>query len=318
MTITTAQNDQDIDVRGLNSIRMFKWEDESWTTVTLSANFSQNDRISATPYFLIPCYIGTYDVYIECQGDQAVKSIGGKADGCWGGIIAYDTTKAGWQARTYSGCSMQNYKESRTDVCGHPDVDLNGCKFKANRAVECDYYCSFRLVVETDGYWALQAPPVMKDSDFNYEVSYGGYTNKTMEWGAVSIAIDEVNNKTVPWNQRGRSKPRKFPFGVTTTSTTTPAHLSPGCASLVGEPSNLLIPEKENSGLALNQSSPSSAVDDPVMFDHDELISRLEVIPTESDVRLIPAVITSPQEIVGFLERSGSSRSWTGVITLDD
>lgn len=133
-------------------------------------------------------------MYLECEGFQACKSIGGKADGCWNGIVAYDSTREGWMARAYSGCTISNYKATTNFVCGHPDTELNGCKFTTDRGIECDFYGSFHLDVQEDGYWALQAPPIMKSSDYNYIVSYGGFTEKNLEWGSVSISIDEIND----------------------------------------------------------------------------------------------------------------------------
>lgn len=174
--------------------------------MTLSAGYSANNAQLATPYVLIPVEKGTHSVYIECEGDYAVKTIGGKADGCWNGIIAFDARRDGWMAREYAGVKMSNYKASCDFVCGHPDVVLNDCKFAASRGVECDFICSFHLEVEDDGYFALQAPPIMKDSDFNYAVSYANYTEKLMEWGAINIQIDEVNPDSTYKSRRTMSK----------------------------------------------------------------------------------------------------------------
>lgn len=201
-------NSHDIDVKSLSLIRLFKWEDESWTSVNLSANYLKNDRVEATPYFLIPSNKGKYSVYIECEGFQAVKSIGGQADGCWTGLIAYDRSKEGWQARTYTATAITNYKASSTTVGGHPDSELNDCKFRQERMVESDFSCSFHLECDGDGYWALQAPPVQKSSDYNYVVSYANYTEKRLEWGSVSISIDEVNETASPSAWKGKPRNR--------------------------------------------------------------------------------------------------------------
>lgn len=185
---------------------MYKWEDESWDTVNLSANYSFNDRVSARPYMIVPADVGTFSVYIEANGFMTVKTIGGKADGCWNGIIAYDASVSGWDVGNYKRCTISNFKTSMRFVCGHPDVELNGCKFSGNRGVECDWIASFELHCDDDeGGWVLYAPPIQKDSTFNYVVSYANYTDKTCEWGSVSISIDEENSKSDSLNVR-RSK----------------------------------------------------------------------------------------------------------------
>lgn len=139
---------------------------------------------------------------------MAVKSIKGKADGCWAGMLAYDATKNGWSVSEYVGCKITNIQGNTTFVCGHPDVKLNDCTFKKDRGVECDFVCSFHLEADDDdSKWLLYVPPIQKSDDFNYIVSYSNYTDKWCEWGSISISIDEVNKpssitRTRPWGRR--------------------------------------------------------------------------------------------------------------------
>lgn len=194
MKISTAENDRDIVAKSFNYARFYKWEDDKWETVNLSAGFASNDSEKAQPYIIVPADKGKFQVYLECNGFQAVKSIGGKADGCWSGLVAYEATGPGWLVNQYVGCTITNYQSSMKFVCGHPDVELNGCKFKANRGVEADFYASFDLEADDDdSKWVLYAPDLRKDSDYNYVVSYGGYTDKICEIGSIAISIDEVN-----------------------------------------------------------------------------------------------------------------------------
>lgn len=173
---------------------MFKWEDENWQTVTLSAGYAVNDRVRAQPYVIVPADEGQFSVYIEAEGFYNVKSIGGATPGSWCGFIAYNTKDPGWLVNQYSGCTITNYKDRSDFVEGHPDAVVNDCHLRAGRAVEADFYCSFDLRVEAGGgMWIIYAPYLQKDSDYNYIVSYGGYTNKTCEFGSLSISIDEVN-----------------------------------------------------------------------------------------------------------------------------
>jgi len=182
---------------------MYCWEDEQWKKVHLTANYAANDRASAQPYVIIPARKGHFKVYMECEGFQAVKSIKGKADGSWCGMIAYDTTQSSWMVNEYIGCKITDFRSTTTWVCGHPDVKLNDCQFKPNRGVECDYFCSFDLVCDDDdSKWVIYAPRIQKDSDFNYVVSYANFTDKRMEWGGVSISIDEVNDEEAPKKAR--------------------------------------------------------------------------------------------------------------------
>lgn len=146
---------------------------------------------------VIPASKGKFHVYLECDGQMAVKSVGGKADNTWRGLIAYDTSRRMWNVGNYKGCVIENYKMNSTFVNGHPDVELNDCKFDKARGVEADWYASFQLTCDDDeGSWLLYAPPIPKDSLYNYTVSYGEYTENMCEWGAVSISIDEDNGST--------------------------------------------------------------------------------------------------------------------------
>nr|UYL94429.1 MAG: ORF5 [Chickpea chlorotic stunt virus] len=176
---------------------MWKWEDDNWMEVNLQANYAVNNSQYAEPYTIIPASKGKFHVYLECDGQMAVKSVGGKADNSWRGLIAYDTSRRMWNVGNYKGCVIENYKKTDSFVLGHPDVEVNDCKFDKARGVEADWYASFQLTCDDDeGAWILYAPPIPKDSLYNYTVSYGEYTENMCEWGAVSISIDEDNNST--------------------------------------------------------------------------------------------------------------------------
>lgn len=190
--VKTRRNDEYMDVGSLSSVKLYFWKDESWSIEYLSANYSQNDSNRATPYFLIPVSEGKYSVYIECEGFQAVKAKDGPNDGKMSGFITYSEGQNGWMARAYTGCTISNYRATDSKVAGHPDLEVNGCNV-TDQLVERDFYCSFHLDATGDGYFALQAPPIEKSDHHNFVVSYGNFTNKTLEWGSVSISIDEVN-----------------------------------------------------------------------------------------------------------------------------
>lgn len=208
--VKTRGNNEFCDVGPLNNVSMYFWKDEAWSVETLSAGYSINNRDRATPFFLVPVEKGKYSVYIQCEGFKAVKAKGGSNDGRMSGFITDNPSQAGWRAYNYDGCVISNYKASNDRVQGHPDLKVNGCSF-SDQLVETDFYCSFHLEVATEGYFGLQAPPIEKDDHYNYVVSYANFTEKVMEWGSVSIAMDEVNegayraskwDKTAPVNAR--------------------------------------------------------------------------------------------------------------------
>nr|AEI55849.1 RTD [Cucurbit aphid-borne yellows virus] len=184
---------------------MYKWEDEKWDKVNLQAGYSRNDRRCMETYLTIPADKGKFHVYLEADGEFVVKHIGGELDGSWLGNIAYDVSQRGWNIGNYKGCKIKNYQSNTTFVAGHPDATMNSKSFDSARAVEVDWYASFELECDDEeGSWAIYPPPIQKDSSYNYTVSYGNYTEKYCEWGAISVSIDEDNNGSAP-----RRIPRK-------------------------------------------------------------------------------------------------------------
>ena len=185
---------------------MYKWEDERWDKVNLQAGYSRNDRRCMETYLTIPADKGKFHVYLEADGEFVVKHIGGELDGSWLGNIAYDVSQRGWNIGNYKGCKITNYQSNTVFVAGHPDATMNGKSFDTARAVEVDWFASFELECDDEeGSWAIYPPPIQKDSSYNYTVSYGNYTEKYCEWGAISVSIDEDNdNGDVP-----RRIPRK-------------------------------------------------------------------------------------------------------------
>lgn len=185
---------------------MYKWEDEKWDKVNLQAGYSRNDRRCMETYFVIPASRGKFHVYLEADGEFVVKHIGGDRDGNWLGNIAYDVSQRGWNIGDYKGCKISNYQSNTVFVAGHPDAEMNGKHFDAARAVEVDWFASFELTCDDeDGAWRIYPPPIQKDSSYNYTVSYGEYTEKYCEWGAVSVSIDEDNST----GTKSRIKPHK-------------------------------------------------------------------------------------------------------------
>nr|QFP92658.1 P5 protein [Pepper vein yellows virus]QQZ00020.1 P5 protein [Pepper vein yellows virus] len=184
---------------------MYKWEDEKWDKVNLQAGYSRNDRRCMETYLTIPADKGKFHVYLEADGEFVVKHIGGDLDGSWLGNIAYDVSQRGWTIGNYKGCKIKNFQTNTTFVAGHPDAKMNGKTFDSARAVEVDWFASFELECDDEeGSWMIYPPPIQKDASYNYTVSYGNYTEKYCEWGAISVSIDEDNEGYAP-----RRIPRK-------------------------------------------------------------------------------------------------------------
>jgi len=212
--ILTAENNRNIDSRPLNYVSLWKWEDERWDKLNLQAGYSRNDTRCMEVYCVIPANVGKFNVYLEADGEFVIKHIGGKLDGSWLGNIAYDVSQRGWTVANYKGCKIENLQVNTTFVPGHPDAEMNGKSFDSARAIEVDWFASFELTCNDDeGSWMLYPPPIQKDSSYNYTVSYGNYTEKYCEWGAISIAIDEINEGSEPKSLRKREMAQVAPEG---------------------------------------------------------------------------------------------------------
>lgn len=178
----------------LSKVSLYRWEDEQWTVSDFEAYWSENRTAYATACIEIPVSKGNHSVYIECEGFQPVKALTAPNDGKMSGLVAYNPARDGWSAYPRQGCTISNYRATDKKVFGHPELEINNCKFTSNQVVERDFFCSFHLECTTDSaIFVLQAPPLEKLDTYNYIVSYGDYSEKELEFGAISISIDEVN-----------------------------------------------------------------------------------------------------------------------------
>jgi hypothetical protein len=191
--VKTRGNSEYLDVGPLENVTMYLWKDESWSIEQLSAGYRVNNRERAIPFVLFPVDKGKYSVFIQCEGFKAVKAKGGTNDGKMSGFLCDNANLAGWRAYAYSGCTISNYRTSDSNVPGHPDMKVNGGSF-TDQLVERDFSCSFHLEVPQQGYFGLEAPPIEKSDHFNFVVSCANFTDKILEWGSISVAIDEVND----------------------------------------------------------------------------------------------------------------------------
>lgn len=190
-SILSSGNDQYIDIGSLSAVELFRWENENWATVQISSSFYTNNRRYAIPQMHIPCYPGEYSVYVECEGFQSTKHTDGKELGSMIGFIAYEPSRQSWYVASGEGNEITRYAKSVNDVLGASELKVNGCEFKTRRYVERDASMSFHLKVTKESTWSLVAPAIEKADGYNYLVSYGSRTWKSMEFGSVSITIVE-------------------------------------------------------------------------------------------------------------------------------
>nr|AVQ05167.1 P5 protein [Maize yellow mosaic virus] len=261
---------------------MYYWHDESWSKETMSAGYVQNDSSRATPYFLIPTIVGNYKVYIECEGFQAIKAKGGENNGKMAGFITYDPQQAGWQAYSWAGCSLSNYKMTDGCVQAHPDLKVNGCSFTKGQCVERDVVISFDLSVASEGYWALQAPPIEKSDDHNFIVSYGNYTEKILEWGMVSISIDEINSSNDAQRVPNRNKDTSEPNRLTDFTNSATVGVTVADKNLDSEPEGQLVVQTPSS------QTPANSVAEPASKVSAKVVAWLNNPDLESDAEAPP------------------------------
>lgn len=170
-------------------------ENEKCETKVIDSFWSTNNNVSAQAAFVYPMPEGSYSVNISCEGFQSVDHIGGNEDGYWIGLIAYsNSTGDNWGVGNYKGCTFKNFLATNTWRPGHKDLKLNDCQFTDGQIVERDAVMSFHVdATGTDACFYLMAPKTMKTDKYNYVVSYGGYTNKRMEFGTISVTCDEAD-----------------------------------------------------------------------------------------------------------------------------
>lgn len=192
--IQTRENDEWISLDpGFNKVDLDKWEDEKWTGATLNAGWIESEidkRSGATPYYLFPTKVGEFSVYMECNGFQVAKH---NPNNEWLGFIGYSNTQQNWRISEYSGCQISNLKSAGRLIPGWKDVKVNGCDV-SDQAIEADLACSFHLSVKADGHWRMIGPTVQRNDHYNFVVSYGGWDWREMEFGVVSVSVDEVND----------------------------------------------------------------------------------------------------------------------------
>nr|DAZ90978.1 MAG TPA: readthrough protein [Luteoviridae sp.] len=197
IVIRTRENDDQIIIGNIGPQRLRYMEDEVQQWKNINASWYASTEVSKTPMFVFEMTRGDYTVDIQCEGYQAVTAKGGETAGQWLGMIAYnDSESDNWGVGIYDNCKISNVSNTSSWKLGHKDTRLNGCGFSRGQIIERDATLSFHInVFKEQGRFFLIAPPVMNADKYNYVVSYADYTDKIMEFGSISVTVDEVNGE---------------------------------------------------------------------------------------------------------------------------
>lgn len=162
----------------------------------ISSSWWVNTSVNSQAIFVFDINPGSYSVNISCEGQQSVDHVGGATEGHWLGLIAYgNQSDDNWGVGVYSNCTITKYINTATWRPGHKDLELNGCRFNDGQIVERDAVMSFHVAASNQARFYLAAPKTQKADKYNYVVSYGGYTDKTMEFGTITVTIDEQDDE---------------------------------------------------------------------------------------------------------------------------
>jgi hypothetical protein len=143
--------------------------------------------------FIYPVPQGTWSIEISCEGYQATSSTTDPHRGKSDGMIAYDDNQDKvWNIGVQNNVTISNNKADADWKYGHPDLTINGERFDQKQVVEKDGTVSFHLVTTgPNASFFLAGPAVKKTAKYNFCISYGAWTDRDMEFGLVSVVLDE-------------------------------------------------------------------------------------------------------------------------------
>lgn len=195
MNIGTRESSDSIFVRKLG-LQKFQYNtDDVHEDRQLRSWWYSDNSVESQAAFVFPIQEGEYSVQVTIEGLQSVDHIGGNYDGYWIGLIAYGNDVAdNWGVGIYNRCTITDLVNTASWRPGHKDLQLNGCKF-SDQIVERDAIMSFKVHAQKDASFYLVAPKTKKSDNYNFVVSYGEYTDKRMEFGTISVTIDERNDE---------------------------------------------------------------------------------------------------------------------------
>lgn len=281
-TVISAQTtDDSIIVRDIPDQRFKYVENENFYWFQIAAQWYSNTNTKAVPMFVFPVPVGEWSVEISTEGYQATSSTTDPNKGRIDGLIAYDNSSEGWNIGAGKNVTITNNKADNSWKYGHPDLEINSCHFNQNQVLEKDGIISFHVkATEKEANFFLVAPPVQKISKYNYAVSYGAWTDRDMEFGLITVTLDEKRNSGSPTRKSLRA-------GHTEVATTT-ALVAP--------------PEKENFGIQTSETplvsvtspkatlpsvSDSDSDDDPLSAAPDVGFGGTRLL-VDTDIKTVP------------------------------
>lgn len=280
-TISAQGTDDSIIVRDIPDQRFRYVENENFYWFQIAAQWYSNTNTKAVPMFVFPVPDGEWSVEISTEGYQATSSTTDPNKGRIDGLIAYDNSNEGWNIGVGSNVTITNNKADNSWKYGHPDLEINSCHFNQNQVLERDGVISFHIkATGKEANFFLVAPPVQKTSKYNYAVSYGAWTERDMEFGLITVTLDEKRNSGSPTRKSLRA-------GHTQVATITDL---------------MAPPEKENSGIQTSETPAAPVISTkaplPTVSDSDSEDDPLSAAPDvgfggtrlliDTDIKTIP------------------------------
>lgn len=140
-------------------------------------------------YFSVPK--GEWSVNVSCEGYQISKSTTEPNKGRVDGFIAYSDQSGIWNVGEGKNVKITNLENNSSLRAGHPELVVNDCHFNNGQVIERDSKMSFHASATTAGEFFLVGPPIQKQEKYNYTVSYGGWSDRELELGCVTVMMDE-------------------------------------------------------------------------------------------------------------------------------
>nr|AZF99034.1 orf5 [Ullucus polerovirus 1] len=166
-------------------------DEKAYYTNVNSAVYSQNN-LQVVPMYYIDVPEGEWSVDISTEGYQASSSTSDPNRGKSDGFIAYSNDSDGiWNVGQAENIEISKLWNENTYREAHPDLEVNGCHFRDHQLIERDATISFHASAKSNARFFLIGPPIQKQEKYNYTISYGEWTDRSLELGLISVVLDE-------------------------------------------------------------------------------------------------------------------------------
>jgi hypothetical protein len=175
------------------------WEDERWEERSVPVTSQElAGAVSHALNFTIPK--GKYSVHIQAEGEQIVRDPKqGSDEEVWKGVITYADDNRYWTTFPFGQAQITNLALLGKVTRGSKDASINS-KQVGNYVIQRDFTSSFDLEVKAEQSGLVIEPAdIQTTPKYNFVVSYGNYSWKTMEYGTLSVVFDEkVGTRVAP------------------------------------------------------------------------------------------------------------------------